>query len=127
VRSGEELPFADETFDAVWAGEVLEHVQDVLGLLAEVGRVLRPAGRLLLSTPNHGPLRRLWLGLSRSAFERNFDPRSDHVRFFTPHTLRQTLESSGLDEAEITTTAGLILASAGQTQPTRPQPPSIHT
>jgi len=62
VLTGEELPFADESFDVVWAGEVLEHVQDGLGLLAEVRRVLRPGGRLLLSTPDHGPLRRLWLG-----------------------------------------------------------------
>ena len=127
VLSGGELPFGDETFDVVWAGEVLEHVQDGLGLLAEVRRVLRLDGRLLLSTPDHAPLRRLWLGLSRTAFEHNFDPRSDHVRFFTARTLRQTLEASELGEAEITTTAGLLLARAGQTQPIRPTPPSMHT
>lgn len=115
VRCGEELPFADETFDVVWAGEVLEHVQDGLGLLAEVRRILPPGGRLLLSTPDHGPLRRLRLGLSRAAFERNFDPRSDHVRFFTARTLRQTLEAAELGEAEITTTAGTLLASAQRT------------
>ena len=49
-----ELPFASGSFDGVWLGEVLEHVQDGLGLLAELARVLVPGGRLALSTPDHG-------------------------------------------------------------------------
>lgn len=112
VLSGARLPFADATFDAVWAGEVLEHAQDVLGLLAEVRRVLRGSGRLLLSTPDHGRLRRLWLGLSARAFERNFDPRSDHIRFFTARALRETLEAAELGDAQIATAGGLLLATA---------------
>ncbi len=114
VLTGEELPFADESFDVVWAGEVLEHVQDGLGLLAEVRRVLRPGGRLLLSTPDHGPLRRLWLGLSATAFDRHFDPRSDHVRFFTARTLRGTLEAADLGEPQIARRAGMLLASTSR-------------
>jgi SAM-dependent methyltransferase len=112
VLSGDELPFGDATFDVVWAGEVLEHVQDGLGLLAEVRRVLVPGGRLLVSTPDHGPIRRLWLGLSRAAFERNFDPRSDHVRFFTARTLRATLEAADLGQPQITRRARTLLAIA---------------
>jgi len=114
VLTGEELPFADESFDVVWAGEVLEHVQDGLGLLAEVRRVLRPGGRLLLSTPDHGPLRRLWLGFSAPAFDRHFDPRSDHVRFFTARTLRGTLEAADLGEPQIARRAGTLLASTSR-------------
>jgi ubiquinone/menaquinone biosynthesis C-methylase UbiE len=110
VRSGARLPFEDDAFDAVWASEVLEHAQDVLGLLAEVQRVLHGSGRLLLSTPDHGPARRLWLGLSRRAFERNFDPRSDHVRFFTARTLRESLEACGLGDAQIASAGGVLLA-----------------
>ena len=41
---GAPLPFAEDAFDVVWAGEVLEHVADVVGLLAEVRRVLRWGG-----------------------------------------------------------------------------------
>ncbi len=114
VLSGEELPFGDESFDVVWAGEVLEHVQDGLGLLGEVRRVLRPGGRLVLSTPDHGPLRRLRLGLSATAFERHFDPRSDHVRFFTARTLRGTLEAADLGEPQIARRAGTLLASTSR-------------
>jgi SAM-dependent methyltransferase len=45
------LPFGEESFDAVLLGEVLEHVEDDRGALAEVARVLRPGGVLALSVP----------------------------------------------------------------------------
>ena len=44
------LPFADEVADVVVAGEVLEHVTDLPGALAEACRVLRPGGTLVLDT-----------------------------------------------------------------------------
>jgi len=112
VQSGDELPFVDASFDAAWAGEVLEHVQDVLGLLAEAHRVLRPQGLLLVSTPNHSTAKRLQLGLSRKAFETTFNPRSDHVRFFTQQTLRTTLRHSQFRELDVASARGLLLATA---------------
>jgi arsenite methyltransferase len=42
------LPFDDETFDAAIATQVYEYVPDMPAALAEVRRVLRPGGRLLL-------------------------------------------------------------------------------
>lgn len=49
---GTTLPFADDSFDLVMAIEVLEHVADKPRLIAEIRRVLRPAGRVFLTTPN---------------------------------------------------------------------------
>lgn len=46
------LPVADASFDAVLSTQVLEHVADPATYLAECARVLRPGGRMLLST--HG-------------------------------------------------------------------------
>jgi SAM-dependent methyltransferase len=46
------IPVADESFDAVLSTQVLEHVQDPRLYVSECFRVLRPGGRLLLST--HG-------------------------------------------------------------------------
>lgn len=46
------LPADDDEFDLVVLGEVIEHVPDPDALLAEVRRVLRPGGVLVLSTPN---------------------------------------------------------------------------
>ncbi len=48
----ESLPFADGSFDLVAAFEVIEHLERWQDFLAEARRVLRPAGLLLVSTPN---------------------------------------------------------------------------
>ncbi|MDF1563006.1 MAG: class I SAM-dependent methyltransferase [Deltaproteobacteria bacterium] len=47
------LPFADATFDVVTAFDLLEHVEDDHVALAEIRRVLRPGGALLLTVPAH--------------------------------------------------------------------------
>lgn len=44
--------FADESFDLVTLFHVMEHVTDPRSVLAEVRRILRPAGRLVLQVPN---------------------------------------------------------------------------
>ena len=44
------LPFRDETFDVVVAGEILEHVTDLPAVVAEVCRVLRVGGTLVIDT-----------------------------------------------------------------------------
>jgi 2-polyprenyl-3-methyl-5-hydroxy-6-metoxy-1,4-benzoquinol methylase len=107
-----ELPFGPGSFDGAWMGEVLEHVQDGLGLLWEVARVVGPGGRLAVSTPDHGWRRRLWLGVSRRAFETHFEPRSDHVRFFTRRSLAALLEAGGFEQIRIRAARGVLLASA---------------
>jgi SAM-dependent methyltransferase len=49
--AAERLPFADATLDVVVVADVIEHIPDLSGCLAEVGRVLRPGGRLICVTP----------------------------------------------------------------------------
>jgi 2-polyprenyl-6-hydroxyphenyl methylase/3-demethylubiquinone-9 3-methyltransferase len=44
------LPLADDSADVVCAGEILEHVPDLSTVVAEVCRVLRPGGTLVLDT-----------------------------------------------------------------------------
>ena len=108
----EPLPLQDGSVDIVWAGEVIEHVVDVAPWLSEVRRVLRPGGKLLLSTPHHGPLTLLRLALSPRRFAQHFEPRSDHVRFFSPRTLRALLDELGFDVACVRIKEGTILARA---------------
>jgi 2-polyprenyl-3-methyl-5-hydroxy-6-metoxy-1,4-benzoquinol methylase len=79
---------------------VLEHVLDLAVWLSEVRRVLRPRGELLVSTPHHGPGRLLALALSRRRFAAHFEPRGDHVRFFSPATLTELLDDLGFDVLE---------------------------
>lgn len=51
------IPFPDGTFDLVTAFDVLEHLDDDAAGLAEIHRVLKPAGMLLLTVPAY---RFLW-------------------------------------------------------------------
>jgi SAM-dependent methyltransferase len=75
-----ELPLGDATFDFVLCTEVLEHVSDPARVLAELRRILRPGGRLLLTTP--------------FVLELHEEP-YDFFRY-TPHGLRSLVESAGL-------------------------------
>ncbi|HEV2776093.1 MAG TPA: class I SAM-dependent methyltransferase [Solirubrobacteraceae bacterium] len=111
-RDGEPLPLDDASVDVVWAGEVIEHVADVAPWLSELRRVLRPRGTLLLTTPHHGPLTLLRLGVSPRRFAAHFDPRSDHVRFFSPRTLRALLDDLGFDVAQLRVRYAKILVRA---------------
>lgn len=49
---GRRLPYADASFDFVFSSDVLEHVPDCQAIVKEIGRVLRPEGRCLISTVN---------------------------------------------------------------------------
>jgi SAM-dependent methyltransferase len=48
---GRNFPFADQSFDGVLCSQVFEHVFTPFEFLAEIHRVLRPGGRLLLTVP----------------------------------------------------------------------------
>jgi 2-polyprenyl-3-methyl-5-hydroxy-6-metoxy-1,4-benzoquinol methylase len=118
VEPSGEWPLADASFDVVWSGETIEHVADTARWLSELRRVLRSGGSLILSTPAHGPLTRLGLALSRRRFERHFDPRADHLRFYTRRTLSRLLEDFGYEQVEVSEAGGMpgarreLLASA---------------
>lgn len=51
------LPFADNSFDAVIAAEIIEHVVDPASFVAEAVRVIKPGGRVIISTPYKEKLR----------------------------------------------------------------------
>jgi 2-polyprenyl-3-methyl-5-hydroxy-6-metoxy-1,4-benzoquinol methylase len=62
----EDLPFADGSFDIVTCYNALEHVQDIHGAIAELVRVTRTGGHILVSVPNYlfpweGHYRMKWL------------------------------------------------------------------
>ena len=83
VAGAHPLPFRDEAFDAVFAGELIEHLVDPRQGLAEFNRVLQGGGVLILTTPNRLRLANL---VDRS--ERPYSP--DHlseVSFDEAHAL----------------------------------------
>ena len=104
VEPDEPLPFEDNAFDLVLAAETLEHVRDLQLALSEIRRVLRPGGRLAVTTP---------LGSRLGVLFRGFDsPFSPHLRTFTRRSLRATLERMGFHVVELEVRKGTLLALA---------------
>jgi 2-polyprenyl-3-methyl-5-hydroxy-6-metoxy-1,4-benzoquinol methylase len=52
VRLDTKLPFDDDSFDVVTMLAVLEHLSNPLGIVKEIGRVLKRKGRLVLTVPS---------------------------------------------------------------------------
>jgi SAM-dependent methyltransferase len=83
------LPFDDATFDAVFAKDVLEHLSHPWTLLAEIKRVLRPGGRLVVSVPMEFP-QLVWSdythvrGYTRDAVANMLDDCGFHVQHVVP-------------------------------------------
>lgn len=77
------LPFADATFDAIGALQVIEHVTDAQTdpLLVEAARVLKPGGLLYVTTPNIDKL--------PATASKEFNPH--HFRDFNPAMLDEVL------------------------------------
>jgi SAM-dependent methyltransferase len=95
------LPLADNSFELVWASEVIEHVADTATWLSEVRRVLVPAGRLLLTTPSHGRLR-----VALGGVERFSEPLGDHLHLYTARSLAALLTQFGFADVGIRSVAG---------------------
>ena len=104
------LPFPDSSFDLVLCAETLEHVRDTQLLLSEVRRVLGPGGRLAVTTPALG--RRTALRALVRGFGHEFDPRSPHLRFFTPRSLRTALRAMGFELQSLSRRGGSACAVA---------------
>jgi SAM-dependent methyltransferase len=85
----EPLPFDAASFDAVVAGELLEHLQFPDELVGEIHRILRPGGVLVGSVPNAYRVQ------TRLRFLRGKPPEDDptHLRMFSPHAIRELLRA----------------------------------
>ncbi len=88
-KGGVPLPFADQSFDWVASIEVIEHIDDIEAYVPELARLLRPGGRIFLTTPDMTSI--------PSSYPTGTVPwhllESTHVRFFTPTSLKKMLES----------------------------------
>jgi SAM-dependent methyltransferase len=62
LREGR-LPFADEYFDLITNNQVMEHVEDLDAVLAELNRVLKPGGTLLSIFPSRDVFREGHIGI----------------------------------------------------------------
>jgi len=95
VAGAQPLPFAGASFDAVFAGELIEHLPDPAAGLAEFHRVLRPGGTLILTTPN-----RLRLANVVDGSERPYSP--DHLSELSYDEVERALPAAGFTVEEST-------------------------
>jgi SAM-dependent methyltransferase len=77
LASGSALPFSSGSFDVVVMAEVIEHLEDPGATLREVARVLRPNGRIIVTTPRRLP--------------NHWWDRENHVTEYTSEELRDLL------------------------------------
>jgi len=92
------LPFPDNHFDLIFAGEVIEHLVDTDGFLSEVARCTVRGGHVLITTPNLASFEnrvRLLLGMYPNWLNYNLEG-SGHVRGYTPGVLKKQMEAHGL-------------------------------
>ena len=112
----ERFPFGDSTFDCVLFCEIIEHLQmDPVAVLREIKRVLRPHGRLILTTPNVARLEnvaRLVSGANIYDPYSGYGPYGRHNREYTRHDLFLLLDYCGF-ELEVMFTADVHENRAG--------------
>lgn len=106
------LALPDNAFDLVLCAETIEHVRDVQLLLSEARRVLRPGGRLAVTTPAHSRL--TGLDMLARGFERRFPPLSPHLRFLTRRSLAGLLDDLGFEAESVRRARGSLLAVAAR-------------
>lgn len=90
--NGLAMPFPDRAFDRIIVSEVLEHVPEDLGVMAELFRLLKPGGRLAATVPSAVPEQICWW--INDAYHA---PKAvgGHVRIYHQPELRTKLASVG--------------------------------
>lgn len=90
------IPYMDE-FDVVGAFDVLEHIEDDLGVLKEICKALKPDGGIILTVPQH---QWLWSQV---------DQISCHKRRYSEHDLQGKVEAAGFRVLRISSFITLLL------------------
>ena len=93
---GECLPLRENSFDCILISEVIEHLEKPQISIREAVRVLRPGGRLLITTPNY---RSFWPLMEWLVDRMNMAPKmagEQHISRFYPSSLKNLLVGLGL-------------------------------
>jgi SAM-dependent methyltransferase len=95
-----EMPFESDSFDLAASLDVIEHLEDDLGALGELRRVVAPGGSLLVTVPAY---QWLWSG---------HDEINHHHRRYTRRSLQRIGEQAGWQQVRTTYFNSLLLPAA---------------
>jgi ubiquinone/menaquinone biosynthesis C-methylase UbiE len=97
IGDASQLPFDDNTFDAVMSSQVFEYLEDVEGGLQEIYRVLRPKGRALIHDTDWGAL--LWKSSDPQRMAQVMEVWDRHLADpHLPQTLASKLRDAGFTD-----------------------------
>lgn len=85
------LPFAGSSFDHVICSEVLEHIPDEVAAAAELVRILKPGGNLIVSVPRFFPEKICWILSKAYSSEKG-----GHIRIYTKSRILSLFDAPGL-------------------------------
>lgn len=92
------IPECDGLFDVILCAEVIEHIQDTRNFIAEMRRVLKPGGSIVMTTPNVRTLQNILLMVFGNTFTENVSQyTTPHVRDWTTKLLRRAFEEGGFE------------------------------
>jgi SAM-dependent methyltransferase len=109
------LPFEDDSFDLAVCVEVFEHLFAPDRAAGEIRRLLRPGGKLVVSTPNA-----VYWRLRANLVLGHWNPLGDelsgdkpwrdpHIRFFSPSLMERMLREAGFTKVEVGAYGGRFL------------------
>jgi ubiquinone/menaquinone biosynthesis C-methylase UbiE len=100
VSEANAIPIPDATFDVVVCTEVLEHVPEPIAVVRELGRIVAPGGRLILTAP-------LGSGIHQEPYH--------FYGGYTPYWYQRFLQEAGFGSIAVTANAGTLRHVAQET------------
>lgn len=106
LARGEDMPYADASFDVVFSNCVLEHVEGLDAVLAHVARILEPGGLFVFTVPTEGfyealviprLLQRMGASKLRTRYVDHLGERLEMVHLLSLDAWRGKLEPNGLE------------------------------
>lgn len=102
------MPFENETFEQIMCSEVIEHVPKSDKIFKEFRRVLKPGGRLVLTTPDYGrPIWPFFEWIYRKAIPHGYA--AQHISHYGDDELRQLLNDNNFEIIERKSFLGAII------------------